>query len=109
VNPAAFQRQQTRIERRFPAGRKRADAIRRLITEAAAAIIIRGGKIVGYRLPSGAAVCIKYRYSSEDLATQDLARIQAASTGHIPTRAYHCERCRGFHLTSQTKRNNSAL
>jgi len=44
------------------------------------------------------SICAKkMRYSSEDEAAA------AALAARLPLRAYRCDRCRGFHLTSRTK------
>lgn len=75
--------------------------LQRLVRQAGAAYIITHGKITGYRLPDGSVVCRKKRYQSAQTAATDLQQIAFTTRhAHIPVRAYPCDRCHGFHLTS---------
>lgn len=49
----------------------------------------------------------KTRYWDEVAAKLDLSRIQNNGGGNLlPTRAYRCPMCKGWHLTSQEKKND---
>lgn len=49
--------------------------------------------------------CTKRRYRNEIAARLALAKIQRQDKpGHQESRAYSCERCRGWHLTSKDHR-----
>lgn len=66
--------------------------------------IIVGGKIIGHRFPDGSVACVKRRYRTMVLAAEDLDRIARTDHDHyIPVRAYRCQWCFGFHLTSQAR------
>jgi hypothetical protein len=46
----------------------------------------------------------KRRYRSQLAAERIMAvLVLHRSNGHVPRRAYHCEHCGGWHLTSQEK------
>lgn len=48
--------------------------------------------------------CRKIRYRDEIAANLALAKLQRqGKTGHDETRAYRCEKCGGWHLTSQKR------
>lgn len=53
--------------------------------------------------------CVKRRFRDEIAALHALGRIAAAVPDERrpkrPIRAYHCQHCRGWHLTSQEKRD----
>lgn len=64
--------------------------------------IIAFGRIVGYRLSDGKVACLKQRFRSESAALLELSTIRRTSNRtHIPVRAYRCEWCGGWHLTSK--------
>lgn len=76
--------------------------MRALARRAGAAIILPNGRHVGYRLPDGSVACAKHRYRDEVAAQMELARIRRdAVRGYVPVRAYRCEWCDGWHLTSR--------
>lgn len=105
MNLSAFTRQRVRIERRFPAGAKRERAMGHLVADAEAVVVVHAGRVTAWRLACGVIVCVKRRYPNHDAAMQDLDRIRDASTrNHLPGRVYRCERCSGYHLTSQARR-----
>ena len=45
--------------------------------------------------------CGKTRFRDAQTAKLALAKIRNVATGSHPVRWYRCERCKGFHLTSQ--------
>ena len=46
--------------------------------------------------------CVKTKYATEQFALDDIARIKKSSTrAKIPTKAYLCEKCSFWHLTSK--------
>ena len=48
--------------------------------------------------------CRKIRYRDEIAANLALAKLQRqGKAGHDETRAYRCEKCGGWHLTSQKR------
>lgn len=103
MNAGEFARRRARIEGEH--GRRRgyaSRALKALIREAGAAIIIRNGKVVGWRMPNGQEVCKKRRYRTEPEAMLELANVRRdPKTPHIPCRVYLCPHCSGWHLTSQ--------
>lgn len=73
-----------------------------LTKRANAALIVPRGHVVGYRLPDGSVACLKQRFRSADTAGAELQRISChASHSYIPVRAYQCDWCNGWHLTSR--------
>lgn len=62
------------------------------------------------RLPVTTTYCRragKTRYWDDVAAKLELSRISNKGGGNqIPTRIYRCEFCKGWHLTSQPKRND---
>lgn len=98
-----FSRRRARIESARGCKFQR-KALRALAKRARAAIIVPNGKRIGYRLPDGSVACEKQRFHSEDAANTELTRIaRQASHAYIPVRAYRCEWCSGWHLTSRAK------
>jgi len=76
--------------------------MRQLVKRARAVIMIVNGKVVGYRMTDGSVACVKVRYPDDVRAQIDLARIRAVTNhGYVPVRAYRCEHCSGWHLTSR--------
>jgi hypothetical protein len=48
------------------------------------------------------STCTKVSFGSEAMANEDIKRIKNKSTRQVvPTRAYNCNKCGGWHLTSQ--------
>jgi len=43
----------------------------------------------------------KWRYRSQDEAVDHLHQMREKPGGHLPIRAYWCQRCSGWHVTSQ--------
>lgn len=103
MNAGEFAKRRARIENEH--SRRKgyaARALNALIREAGAAIIIRRGKVVGWRMPNGQEVCKKRRYHDEGKAALELMNVQRdPKTPHIPCRFYLCPHCNGYHLTSQ--------
>lgn len=80
----------------------RRKALRALAKRAGAALILPRGKFVGYRMPNGSVACLKERYRSAESADLVLCCVAMHSTHqHVPVRAYRCEWCGGYHLTSR--------
>jgi hypothetical protein len=103
MNAAQFARARDRITREGK-GRKgyETNAMRRLIRDARALIVICGQSIVGWRMTDGAIVCHKRRYGTREAAVADMLGIQAEyGKRWAPRRAYQCDFCGGFHLTSK--------
>lgn len=66
--------------------------------------IVANGKLIGHRFPDGSVACVKRRFRALALALLELERIAHTDHGpHIPVRAYRCEWCFGWHLTSQAR------
>ena len=103
MNADRFAQHMAKIERRLAHSPSRTrNAIRRMARHEGAALVIAGGKVVGYRLKNGSVVCRKFRYRDQSHALADLTRIANEATNkHIPVRAYPCPHCRGWHLTSR--------
>lgn len=77
-------------------------ALRALVKRSGAALIVPNGRVVGYRMRDGSVACMKQRYRSETAAHAELSRIAShASHSYVPVRAYRCEWCDGWHLTSR--------
>lgn len=77
-------------------------AERALAKRARAAMILPRGKFIGYRMPDGSVACMKERYRSAEAAEHELKRIaEHSGKGYIPVRAYRCDWCNGYHLTSR--------
>lgn len=105
-----FARRRARIESEMRPGFNRhgkgfrRKALRALVKRAGAAFIVPNGRRIGYRLPDGSVACEKQRFRTEDAANAELRRIAFhASHAYIPVRAYRCEWCDGFHLTSRAR------
>ena len=103
MNAGQFARRLAYIEHQHKRSRDyKRKAVRSLVREAGAIPMARSGKLTGWRLPNGQIVCKKRRYKSHDEAALELLIIQARPwTKKVPTRAYHCNLCHGWHLTSQ--------
>lgn len=110
MNTRDFIRQRALIERKHQKGSKRAAAMRRLVSEAGATVVIIAGRVAGWRMKDGAMVCVKFRHKDQASAELMLARAKASNwNGHrIPTRAYACRHCQGWHLTSQPAQYDQA-
>ncbi len=77
-------------------------ALRALVKRSNASLIAPRGHVIGYRMPDGSVACIKQRFRSEEAASAELLRIaRHASRSYIPVRAYLCDWCGGWHLTSR--------
>jgi hypothetical protein len=105
MNAAEFARRRERIMHHSP-GRSddwRKRAMKRLAADAGAEPkTTRGGRIVSYRMKSGGHVCVKHRYRNETAATNALTCMQRERDGRRkPIRAYQCDHCHGWHITSQ--------
>ncbi|AWM87352.1 hypothetical protein [Microvirga sp. 17 mud 1-3] len=111
MNARDFARQRAIIERRFSAKpSKRSAAMRRLVRDSGAAVMVSGTKAMGWRLPDGSVVCVKHRFRDRDRAETELQIIAAKNWNHhrVPTRVYACRFCNGWHLTSQPSRFDAA-
>ena len=87
-------------------------ALRRLDEEFGAEEINCGNKRVGVELDSGKVICKKKTFKSVQAAESVLTQIALAAEGRpegTPSRAYQCQHCNGWHLTSHaaTGRNGS--
>lgn len=103
MNAAQFARARERIARE---GRGRrgyeSKATRKLVREARARTLVWGKRIIGWRMPDGTLVCRKRRYGSQEAAALDMLALQAEHGKRgLPRRAYQCEFCGGWHLTSK--------
>lgn len=110
MNAGEFARRRARIEGEQGArnrGRGRGfkgRALRALAKRARAAYIVPNGRRIGFRLPDGSVACVKHRFRDQGAAHMELQRIaRHASHGYVPVRAYRCEWCGGFHLTSRAQ------
>jgi hypothetical protein len=99
MRTAEFARRRARIEFESRTGRRNGKrAFRALVKRANAVTIISGGRVVGYRLKDG-VVCNRLRFTTADQAARELFRIGTfAKHAYIPTRAYRCDFCNGYHL-----------
>jgi hypothetical protein len=107
MNAAQFSRQRDRIAREAKSrkgfGRP---AMRKLVRDARAVTVIWGKNIIGWRMPDGVMVCRKRRYVERGAAVSDMLGIQAEHGKRgLPRRAYQCEFCGGWHLTSRISIN----
>lgn len=103
MNGAQFARARALVERKPMTARRRRRALAHLVREARAAVVIVGGKEVGFRTPDGFVVCVKRRHATMEAAQaelDDIHRFPTSRGAHVPVRAYHCPACKGWHLTS---------
>lgn len=107
MRASEFARRAGRIESASGRGRRfRRRAMRALVKRAGAARIVPNGNRVGHRLPDGSVACLKKRYRTEAAAADELSRIRTHARGdYVPARAYECEWCGGWHLTSRANPN----
>lgn len=104
MNAGEFAKRRARIEnehsrRKGYAGK----AMASLVKEARATLVVVEGRLVAWKLPNGQTVCKKRRYRTEPEAMLVLEGVvQMPRTVKVPVRFYHCPRCDGWHLTSQT-------
>lgn len=107
MTPEAFQRQRRRVAMRHPKESVQRKGLERLARTAGAKMVFIGGKHVAWVLPGGSTVCVKERFADEPRALAGMERIRAKQLfgNQAPTRAYHCSRCSGWHLTAKEKRN----
>lgn len=105
MNAGQFARRLALIEHDARRSRHyKSNALKSLMREAGAVLMIFGGRITGWRLPNGQVVCRKRRYRTEEDARLWLVEItRNPMTKKIPTRAYLCSFCNGWHLTSQDR------
>lgn len=105
MNAGQFGKRLALIEHQHGRSRDyRRKALKSLLREAGAAIIIIEGKVTGWRMQNGQVVCKKRRYHTEDEALALLASVHSNPlTRKVPTRCYECPHCHGWHLTSQSK------
>jgi hypothetical protein len=106
MNATEFARRRGRIEHQEHKPQAwRTKAMAALIRQAKAVPLQHETKLQGYQLPNGQVVCVKQRYRTEERADQQLAQIERlqGNTAKKPHRAYLCQRCCGWHLTSQIK------
>ncbi|QOE32777.1 hypothetical protein CPT_Mano_045 [Achromobacter phage Mano] len=110
MNTRDFIRQREKITRECKNERQRNNAMRRLVNQAGAVVVVIGGKVAGWRMKDGAMVCTKFRHKDQVSAELMLARAKASNWNHhrIPTRAYACPHCHGWHLTSQPAQYDQA-
>lgn len=111
MNAAEFARRRSRIEHQHRGhGKRRQRELAHLVRDAKAALVVLDRKVVGYRLPNGEMVCVKERHRTEVDAQVALSRILSSNwNGHrVPQRAYPCQFCHGWHLTSQARHAQDA-
>ncbi len=104
MNAGKFARQRALIEadrRRTPAWRKK--ALARLVAEAGAEQINTGKRLISYKMDGGKYVCVKQRFKTEEKATETIEMIfhEGSERAKKPSRAYFCNWCHGWHLTSE--------
>jgi hypothetical protein len=103
MHAGEFARRLARInftQRRGAEFRRR--ATRALVKRAGARLFSAHGREVGYRMQDGSFACHKQRFRRQEAAFAELERIGIhASHAYIPVRAYQCEWCGGWHLTSR--------
>ncbi len=107
MNAAEFSRRRGRIESRNRLSPRRARTeMSHLVRDARAIIVVIRRRVVGYRMQSGEFVCVKHRFRDEAHAVAAIDVIRATNTmcHRAPTRAYLCNWCNGWHLTSQDRR-----
>lgn len=111
MNLLEFTRKRALIERDFPQGQKRNAAMRGLVRESGASVVVAGARVAGWRLKNGEMVCAKRRHKDEASANAELDRAHSTNwNGHkIPTRTYACIHCKGWHMTSQPAHFDQAL
>lgn len=102
MTPAEFSRRRGRIEHDHTKPQQwKQRALRRLVIEARAVVVVCSGRMQGWQMANGKMVCVKQRYKNEETAQQYLSMIRACGTHDAkPNRAYHCPYCAGWHLTS---------
>lgn len=101
MHATEFARCMARIERQIR-GQRRVTAMRALRKRAHARPVYSHGRVIAYRMPDGSIACVKQRFVCESSALAMLASIRRTATNsHIPVRAYLCEWCGGWHLTSK--------
>jgi len=105
MRAAEFARKRAQIIQRLKYEKQRKRALTRLVHEANASLVVAGGKVAGYQLPGGEIVCIKRRYKTKPQAELELQLMHACNNDkhRVPVRAYPCEYCKGWHLTSQPR------
>lgn len=107
MRAADFARQLSRIHSVAKHGGSLARAsrcARALIRRTGAVPIVHASKVIAYRLPDGSIACEKQRFRDPESAGVELARIRRTSAhSYIPVRAYRCDLCRGWHLTSKSQ------
>lgn len=105
MNAAEFARQRQAIDQRCHGHKQRTRAMAHLIRSARAVLVVRQHRVVGYRMTTGEIVCVKARYRDEAKAMAAMERIQANNWAEqrVPVRAYACQHCGGWHLTSQAR------
>lgn len=105
MNAGEFAKRRAMIERDNARSRTyRRKAMASLLRESQAKAVIVEGKVVAWKLPNGQTVCKKRRYPQEEDAKLALLAVQEdPRTMKVPRRYYHCQYCRGWHLTSQVE------
>jgi len=104
MNAAEFARRRARIERFALKTRRYRAMMRSLMKRSRAIPILAFGRLVGWRLPDGSVACVKQRFRTQAAALLELSGIaRTSSHSYIPVRAYQCEWCGGWHLTSKAK------
>lgn len=78
-------------------------ALKNLELEAGAKPVRYSGRLIGHQMPCGQFLCVKRRYKTEALALDALETCKSAPLEYRrERRAYQCDRCGGWHLTSKT-------
>lgn len=104
MNGHQFASKRGRILHRPRSERHTRRAIERLARECGAQPVYVGRKLVAHEFPDGFVVCEKRRYRDHAAAMAELRNVHAFAHLHdhkLPGRAYQCERCGGWHVTSR--------
>ena len=104
MNGHRFASKRGRILHRPRSERHARKAIAKLAREYGGWPVYVGSKLVAHAFPDGFMVCEKRRYRDRDAAMAELQNVHAFAHLHnhkLPGRAYHCERCGGWHVTSR--------
>lgn len=100
-----FARRRARIMQRGRGAAHERKALAHLAREAGAvAFYSPGGKLQGHVMPDGFVVCEKRRYPDLAAAQRELTGARAFAhlqENRIPVRAYPCNCCGGWHLSSK--------
>jgi hypothetical protein len=103
MNAREFIKQRAKIGSHKDRAKWQRKAFDKLLREAGAAPIVMMKRVVAYQLANGEIVCTKQRFKDEPAAVKTLQMIHSEHQPrvHEPVRAYPCQHCKGWHITSQ--------